>query len=195
MALEIVPLSPAHCDEYLAFMDGAFSDNPAWSGCYCAFYDDPCPTEKWNPAPEAGPEHRAFRAAHVRSGRAHGLLALDAGRIVGALNAGPRAEFGNLRIFAAAVENASEPVGSIMCFVIDPGRRREGVATALLGGAERRFRELGLTHAEGYPRAVPPNPEFPASAAYYKGSPAMYERAGYTLVRRFERFNCVRKRL
>ncbi len=195
MALELVPLTAAHCDEYLAFMDRAFADNPAWSGCYCAFYDDPCPTEQWNPAPSAGPEHRAFRQAHIRSGRAHGLLALDRGKIVGSCNAGPRAAFGNLRIFAAAVEDPAEPVGSIMCFVIDPGRRREGIATELLAGAERRFRELGLTHSEAYPRAVPPNPEFPVTAAYYKGSPAMYERGGYSLVRSYDRFNCVRKRL
>lgn len=123
------------------------------------------------------------------------MLAFDAGRIVGALNAGPRAAYGNLRIFAAAVDDPSESVGSIMCFVIDPGRRREGIATALLGAAERRFFELGLTHSEAYPRAVPPNPAMPVTSSYYKGSPQMYERAGYSLVRRHGRFDCVRKPL
>jgi GNAT superfamily N-acetyltransferase len=195
MALELVLLSPAHVDEYLAFFDAAFADNPAWAGCYCAFYDDAGPTADWSPAAGAGPLHRAAREATIRAGRAHGVLAFDGGRLVGACNAGPRAAYRNLRIFSAAVEDPSESVGSVMCFVIAPERRREGIATALLGGAETLFRALGLSIAEAYPRAVPPNPDMPESASYYKGSPAMYARAGYTEHRRFERFACVRKAL
>ena len=195
MALELVPLRPDHTDEYLAFFDRAFVDNPAWSGCYCGFYDDPCADEDWRPGRDDAASHRAARAARVRAGRAHGVIALDGGRIVGTCNAGPRASFPNLRIFAAAVEGPSESVGSVMCFVIAPDRRREGIATQLLGAAETLFRELRLAIAEAYPRAVPPTPGLPASASYYKGSPAMYERAGYVIHRRFEHFHAVRKRL
>jgi len=193
MALELVPLRAEHADDYLAFFDRAFVDNPAWSGCYCAFYDDPCADVDWDGA--QGLAHRAARGAQIRSGRAHGVLALDGAEIVGACNAGPRAAFGNLRIFGAAVDDPDEPVGAVMCFVIAPERRREGIATALLGRAERYFRELGLSVAEGYPRTLPSDPALPTSAWYYKGSPAMYERAGYAPHRRFERFTCVRKRL
>ncbi len=181
---------------YFALFDRAFSDNPAWSGCYCAFYYDPCSDEAWSPGPQAGAAHRAARAAQIESGRAHGVLAFDAGRAVGWCNAGPRAAFGNLRVFGAAVGDASERVGSVMCFVIAPERRREGIATVLLAGAEDLFRSLGLEIAEAYPRAAPAsNTSLPQSATYYKGAPAMYERAGYAPSRRFERFVCVRKSL
>ncbi|MFI5317656.1 MAG: GNAT family N-acetyltransferase [Myxococcota bacterium] len=196
MALEIAPLTPAHLGDYLALFERAFSDNRYWSGCFCAFYDDPCPDAAWSPGPEAGAAHRAARSEQVRSGRAHGVLAFDGGRAVGWCNAGPRAAFGNLRAFGAAVGDPNERVGSVMCFVIAPERRREGIATALLTGAERLFRALGLAVAEAYPRAAPsPNPALPASASYYKGAPEMYERAGYALHRRFEHFLCVRKSL
>jgi GNAT superfamily N-acetyltransferase len=138
----------------------------------------------------------AALGAQIASGKAHGVLAFDAGEIVGWCNAGPRAAFGNLRVFGSAVDDPREPVGSVMCFVIAPERRREGIATALLGRAEQLFRELGLRVAEAYPRAAPSsNPAIPSSASYYKGSPAMYERAGYAPHRRFERFTCVRKPL
>jgi GNAT superfamily N-acetyltransferase len=195
MALELATLRPEHAEDYLAFFDRAFADNPAWSGCYCAFYEDPCPDAEWSPAASAGPAHRAARGAQIKSGKAHGVLALDRREIVGWCNAGPRSAFGNLRVFGSAVGDPREPVGAVMCFVIAPERRREGIATALLARAESLFRELGLSFAEAYPRALPPNPAVPASASYYKGSPAMYERAGYLPHRRFERFTCVRKRL
>jgi GNAT superfamily N-acetyltransferase len=180
VALELVPLTPARVDDYLAFFDRAFADNPAWSGCYRGLYDDPRADDAWSADPSAAPAHRAARAARIRSGRAHGLLAFDAGRVVGWRNAGPRAS----------------PVGSLMCFVIAPERRRQGVATALLGGAEALFRGLGLSIAEAYPRAAPsPDEELPITATIYRGAPETYQRAGYTPHRRFERFVCVRKSL
>lgn len=195
MPLELTPLRADQADDYLAFFDRAFADNPGWSGCYCAFYEDPCSDAEWSPAAAAGPAHRAARRVQIASGRAHGVLAFDGKEIVGWCNAGPRAGFGNLRVFGSAVDDPHEPVGAVMCFVVAPERRREGIATALLGRAEAMFRELGLSVAEAYPRTVPPNPALPASASYYKGSPAMYARAGYLPHKHFERFACVRKRL
>jgi GNAT superfamily N-acetyltransferase len=195
VALELTPLRAEHADDYLGFFDRAFADNPGWSGCYCGFYDDPCSDAEWNPAAAAGPAHRAARARRIASGRAHGVLAFDGKSIVGWCNAGPRAAFGNLRAFGSAVDDPRELVGAVMCFVIDPARRREGIATALLGAAETLFRELDLTVAEAYPRSLPPNPALPSSASYYKGSPSMYERAGYAPHKRFEGFTCVRKLL
>src|SRR5689334_20808635 len=40
--VEIHALSPERLADFLAFFDGeAFSDNPAWSSCYCqCFYED-----------------------------------------------------------------------------------------------------------------------------------------------------------
>src|SRR5262249_27525234 len=129
MALELAPLRPEHCDGYLAFFDRAFADNPAWSGCYCAFYEDPCSDAEFSPAGAAGRGNRAARRAQTASGRAHGVLAFDGGEIVGWCNAAPRAAFGNLRVYGSAVDDPAEPVGAVMCFVIAPARRREGIAT------------------------------------------------------------------
>ena len=188
-------LRPEHAEDYLAFFDRAFADNPAWSGCYCSFYEDPCTDAEWNPAASAGPAHRAARGAQIRSGRAHGVLAFDGKEIVGWCNAAPRSAFGNLRAFGSAVDDPNEPVGAVMCFVIAPERRREGIATALLGGAEQLFRELGLSVAEAYPRAVPPNPAVPASASYTRARRRCTSAWGYAPHRRFEGFTCVRKAL
>jgi GNAT superfamily N-acetyltransferase len=83
-----------------------------------------------------------------------------------------------------------------MCFVIHPDHRGDGVASGLLAELDDYFRDFGLSQAEGYPRReAPANPDFPWTAAYYKGSPTMYEKAGYRVHRQYEHFTSVRKQL
>jgi GNAT superfamily N-acetyltransferase len=77
-----------------------------------------------------------------------------------------------------------------------PAHRGTGVASGLLAAIDDYFRDFGLDVAEGYPRRrAPANPDFPWTAAYYKGSPDMYEKAGFVLHREFEGFVSVRKDL
>ncbi len=95
-ALDLVirKLGPELLDDYLRFFDAdAFEDFPWWSVCYCGFFHDPCADDEWDPGPEAGPEHRAFKAELIRSGEATGLLAYARGRVVGWCNAAPRASY------------------------------------------------------------------------------------------------------
>jgi GNAT superfamily N-acetyltransferase len=195
--MDIRPISPALTDDYFALFDNAFTDNPYWAGCYCAFYDDPRPDDEWDSSQSGfAVRNRENRETTIAAGNAHGLLAYQGGRPVGWVNAGPRDRYGNLRIFAEAIETDGPPTGAIMCFVIHPEYRGTGVASALLGGLDDYFRDLDLVVAEGYPRReAPADPDFPWSAAYYKGSPDMFRKAGYRPHREFERFVAVRKTL
>lgn len=194
-SVEIVELTPERTDDYLAFFDQAFRDNPFWVGCYCAFYDDACADEDWDPASQ-GERNRANREQRLRSGGARGVLAYRDGRVVGWCNAGPRSSYGNLRAYAAAVEDPDDDPGLVMCFVVDPDHRDQGVGSALLAGALQAFRRWGLPWAEAYPRREPPpDPAFPWTAAFYKGSLAMYEKAGFTVHAELEHSYVVRRTL
>ena len=196
MRVQIVTLIPERVDEYLEFFDkDAFADFPEWSGCYCGFYDTP--GDHWDPTAKAGPEHRAARAGRIRSGRAHGLLALAADTVVGWCNAQARSSFQNMPRYAVAVEDPGEPVGSIMCFLVVPGHRGRGVGTALLTAACDMFRKEELRVAEGYPTTDSAKRTWviPWAEENYKGSLGMYLKAGFKIYRQLDRFTVVRKRL
>lgn len=192
----IVDLTPERVDEYLRFFDKeAFMDFPDWSGCYCGFYDTP--GDHWDSTAKAGPEHRAARDERIRSGQAHGLLALADGKVVGWCNAQARSSFQNMRRYAVAIEDPTELVGSIMCFLVAPRYRGKGFGTALLNAACQKFRSEGLTVAEGYPTTDTAKRtwEIPWAEVNYKGSLNMYLKAGFTVHRQLDRFAVVRKQL
>lgn len=194
--VEIRELTPELLDDYLRFFDkDAFTDFPEWSDCYCGFYDTP--GENWDSSAKAVPIHRAARAERIRSGKAHGLLAIADGRVVGWCNAQPRSSFLNMRRYAPAVEDPTEAVGSIMCFLVAPGCRGKGVGTALLNAACDKFRRDQLAIAEGYPTTNPVKRTWktPWAQENYKGSLNMYLKAGFKIHRQLERFAILRKQL
>ena len=194
--VEVRELTPELLDDYLRFFDkDAFTDFPEWSECYCGFYDEP--GDNWDASAKAGPAHRAARAERIRSGQAHGLLALVEGRVVGWCNAQTRSRFLNMRRYATVVDDPKEPVGSIMCFLVAPGHRGKGVGTALLKAACDKFRRDNLHVAEGYPTTNPVKRarEIPWAEENYKGSLGMYLKAGFKIHGQLERFAIVRKQL
>jgi len=194
--VEIRELTPDLLDDYLSFFDkDAFTDFPEWSGCYCGFYDTS--GDDWDASADAGPAHRAARAERIRSGKAHGLLAIVDRRVVGWCNAQSRSSFLNMRRYATVIDDPTEPVGSIMCFLVAPGHRTKGVGTALLNAACEMFRRDRLHVAEAYPTTNTAKRawETPWAEENYKGSLNMYLKSGFRIYRQLERFAIVRKRL
>lgn len=194
--MEVRSLTAELVDDWFTLFDEAFVDNPAWDGCYCEFYEVGDTDEEFDTdRPEVRARNRAARRERILAGTVHGLLAYDAGRPVGWLNAGPRAGYGNLRAYAEAASPDDPPTGSVQCFVVHPAHRGRGVATALLAAADDHLRGLGMARAEAYPRATPVREGQSPAAAYYKGSREMYEQAGYDLVATLGFFHVMRKDL
>lgn len=193
--MEIRPFTPALAEDYFRLFDHAFADFPEWRGCFCAFYDDPCSGDDWDA--EAVERNRGYRQAVIDRGGVHGLLAYDDGEPVGWVNAGPREAFGNLRQFGEVAATDDPPTGVVMCFVVHPGHRGRGVASQLLGAVDDHLRGLGMQRVEGYPPVTQPTAEDASTsgAHYYKGTPSMFDAAGYELVDERERFKVYRKAL
>lgn len=170
--LSIRRVGPDIRDEVLRYFDlVAYADNPAWSDCFCMERLDPDFPQRTRA------ENRASRSALLRSANANGLIALRLGRVVGWCHAAPKSEL--VRIEG---ERDAE-LGAIVCFVVAPDMRRQGIATALLRSAIEHLRARGMRAAEAYPYTGEVSP---GRWAYvnYRGPLAMYLEAGFEIVER-----------
>ena len=170
--LEIHRLSSARMADFLSFFEGdAFADNTEWSSCYCqCFYEDHSKVS-W-PARTAA-ENRGCAVERIARGRMQGLLAYRHGRVVGWCNAAPRAL---LHALDDEPTPDCEQIGTILCFLVAPNGRGQGVATALLAAACEQLKAQGLLVVEANPRIAAKS-----NAENHFGPLAMYLRAGFTV--------------
>ena len=179
----IRPVSPDQHDAVMHYFDMvAYADNPRWSRCFCMErlvenYDS-----------RTKEQNRAERSELIRSAKANGLVAYRLGRVVGWCHAAPKSELLN-------VEGEKDPkVGAIVCFVVAPDQRRQGVATALLDAALEHLRKRGMTKAEAYPFLGEIDPARWAQSNYV-GPLSMYVKAGFEVAEKQGDNAVVRMRL
>ena len=178
MTHRILPLTPEHRDELLGFFDTAFSDKPEWAGCFCMFPYIHHATEDWDARP--GERNRADAAERISRGRMKGHVAVADGRVVGWVNAGPKAMYRSL-LDEPDPHGDHDLTGRIFCFLVDPAHRGQGVARALLEAACEGLKEQGMAIAEANPRPGTDDP-----GANHRGPLSLYLSAGFTLDREDE---------
>jgi GNAT superfamily N-acetyltransferase len=111
-----------------------------------------------------------------------GLIAYrDDGTPVGWVSLGPRADFARLRQSPVMKAVDGQPVWSIVCFVVPPAYRNQGVAHALLAGAVEWARARGVALLEAYPVDLAVTPD--ADALWF-GTRSMLAAAGFAEVAR-----------
>jgi ribosomal protein S18 acetylase RimI-like enzyme len=189
-AIDVRPLTPAMRQQYVGYFDGpAFCDNPVWSRCYCLSYHlDLPPGGDFDQRP--GTLNRAERSAQIDRGEASGVLAFAGDRIVGWCNASPRTTLPLLDRTPGFECDDPERTGSIVCYVIAPQFRGQGIARKLLDGAVDMMRARGMRWIEAFP---PKGAR--TDAGSYHGKLSMYVDAGFEQVRETDRYVVVRKAL
>lgn len=182
-------LAPALAADYLGYFDDdAFSDNPAWAGCYCLSYEADLTPQQYDERTAA--ENRAEKGERIARGEAGGVLAYAGGRVVGWCNAQPRRALPLLDRTPEYATADPERPGAIVCFAVPPAYRGQGLAARLLDAACAMLREQGCTSVEAFPPAAART-----AAASYHGSLKMYEAAGFERVRDAGHYVMVRKAL
>jgi ribosomal protein S18 acetylase RimI-like enzyme len=157
----------------------AYADNPNWSKCFCMErlvenYDS-----------RTKEQNRAERSQLILSAKANGLVAYRLGRVVGWCHAAPKNELVN-------VEGEKDPkVGAIVCFVVAPDQRQQGVATTLLDAALEHLRKRGMRTAEAYPFLGEIDPARWAQSNYV-GPLSMYVKAGFEVAEKHDEYAVVR---
>lgn len=107
-----------------------------------------------------------------------GVVLYRDGEPVGWCNIGPRAEITRLARSRLIRPVDDLPVWSIVCLVVRPGRRRQGVTAALIEGAVAYAAARGAPAVEAYP--VDPPGRMDTTMAFV-GTKSMFERAGFQL--------------
>ena len=177
------PISPDQHEVVMHYFDMvAYADNPNWSRCYCMerLREDYASSTK--------PENRERRSELILSAKANGLVAYRLGRVVGWCHAAPKTELAN-------IEGVRDPtVGAIVCFVVAPDQRRQGVATTLLEAALDHLKTRGMKAVEAYPVLGEIDPTR-WSQVNYMGPLAMYVKAGFEIVQKNDDRAVVRRTL
>jgi GNAT superfamily N-acetyltransferase len=197
MNIIIKPLSEALIPDFLHFFDQiAFTDNPGWSACYCHYYYETCGVDEWMRRTAAA--NRQATVDLITAGTHRGYLAYDAetNQPAGWMNVNDKENYPRL---AAAPEfqdpdsTESGPgckIAAIVCYIIAPNYRRQGIATQLLARAIADYTAQGYGYLEAYPAKGAKT-----DAHHYHGPASMYQQAGFTLHREVKNFDIVRKKL
>jgi GNAT superfamily N-acetyltransferase len=172
----------------------------AGSPCYCRYYHFEGDKNQWlERCALATHENRAEleHALAERSDEAKGLVAIDSGTVVGWLKVAPAGGmqklYGN-RLYKGlpCFGGDREGVFAIGCVLVDPTRRRSGVATALVLGAVRLAPAWGARALEAFPR----RPREPvADEELWTGPHSAFALAGFATVNEFEPYPVLRRTL
>jgi GNAT superfamily N-acetyltransferase len=177
--LTVLPLTPDRWPDLEAIFNarGCSIARSCWCMAYrrSGAYEPPAGTTR-------AKANRASLRALVKSGRPPGLLAYDGTTPVGWISIGPREEFLKLER-SPVMKPVDDATGiwSVICFVVPPVYRGQGVAHALLKGAIAYAREHGAKLIEAYP--VDKRGRSHDDTMWF-GAKSMYDRAGFNEVAR-----------
>jgi len=184
MNISIKALTPDLLKDYLFFFDNIiFTENPDWSRCYCFSFHFVGSNEQWNK--EA---NRSSVTEYIRSNKMTGYLAYLDNNPIGWCNANIRLNYQRLLKYYDLIDNPSDKVCSIVCFVIYPDYRRKGIAQKLL-------EQICIDYAKNdydYIEAFPGKGEL-SCERHYKGPLELYQKFDFKIVKELDEYYVVRK--
>lgn len=179
VALQIHPLTPARWPDLEALF--AARGCAQARACWCMYYRLSGPGSDLSGASQGASERRGKLKALVDAGKPPGLLGYRNGVPVGWVSLGPREDFAKLARSPVMKAVDTQPVWSVICFVVPPQYRGQGVARALLDGAIRYAASQGARLIEAYPVDKPGRTD--ADGLWF-GTKSMYDAAGFSEVAR-----------
>jgi ribosomal protein S18 acetylase RimI-like enzyme len=176
--ITIQPLTEARWPDLEALFGSKGCSIPR--GCWCMYYRES--GKQAVPVGVKPQDHRKERLhALAENDPAVGLLAYRAGVPVGWVTLGPREQFAKLQRSPVMKPVDDKPVWSILCFVVPPEHRHQGIASALLKGAIAYARKNGATLLEAYPVDKKARGQ---DDWLWHGAKSMYDKAGFEEVAR-----------
>lgn len=187
MEINIKPLTPDLLEDFLYFFDNiVFQDHPDWSVCYCYSFHFVGTASEWNNKEK----NRSEVIKLIKENRMRGYLAYMDNKPIGWCNANDKLNYIRLKLdtFKEIWDNDKQKICSVVCFLIDPAKRGKGVASRLLEQVCIDYKDLGYDYIEAYPQKN-------SNAEYCQGPPALYKNSGFEMIKEFDEFSMVRKKL
>ena len=182
--IKIKALTADLLEDFLEYFDNiAFSDNPDWATCYCHFYHFPGTPQQF--FKRAAEENRNASKELILSGKMKGYLAYYEEKPVGWCNVNSKENYAKIPF----EEKINNKIASLICFVIAPSYRKQGIARKLLKYACSDSQEKGYELFEVYPRKG----EKLSDAHSYRGPVSLYESEGFSIYREFKDYYVMRK--
>ena len=169
------------------------------SPCFCRYWHFTGSNKEWEArcGLDAAENERELREA-IGRGRddGRGLIARpldDPSLVVGWMKLTPRRTLTKLlaRVPYRGLDDSSDTL-AIGCFVVDPTRRRQGVARALVEGALRLAPSWGASFVEAYPR-VSEQPLHDGEA--WMGPHRLFAELGFEIARESPQYPVLRRRV
>ncbi len=186
MDISIKPLTPGLLDAYLSFFDTmTFEENPDWAQCYCFSFHFTGTKQEWN-----RDRNRASVNDFVNDGRMTGYLAFHDEQPVGWCNVNKRENYQSLLKYYNLDVKPEEKACSLVCFLVRPEYRRQGIAGRMLERISSDYSKLGYDFIEVYPAKGDLSAE-----GLYRGPIALYERNGFRIEKELDDYLVMRKAL
>jgi GNAT superfamily N-acetyltransferase len=167
-AYTIKALDKSTWDAFAALVE---RNNGVFGGCWCMGFHPEGVGKGTTPA-----LNRERKLARVRAGTAHAALVFDGDDCMGWCQFGAPEEVPKIKSRVAYEKGGSVlPDWRIACNFVGKGHRRQGVATAALGGALDLIADLGGGRVEGYPEDADSVP----AGFLFNGALSTYERLGF----------------
>ena len=184
MNIEIKPLTKELKDDYLFFFDNMiFKENPEWSKCYCYDYHF-----TGNVATCTREMSRAAVSNLIDENALRGYLAFENEKPIGWCNTNNRSNYQRLLKDYDYVDNPDDKVCSIVCFLIHPDYRRQGVAQKLLEKIIMDYSKKDFDYFEAYPRKGELS-----CGGNFKGPLELYKRLDFEINKAYDDSYVVRK--
>lgn len=186
MKFEIKPLSPALKEEYLSFFESIeFKEHPHWADCYCYSYHFTGNANEWKRE-----QNRSCVSRMIDEGSMKGYLAYSGDQLVAWCNVNNRLNYQLLTQKYDLVDPGHAKICSIVCFLVHPEFRRQGILQVLLDRIIEDYRALHYEFIEAYPQGGKLSEE-----KLYHGPKELFARNGFEKIKEFEEYTLVRKKL
>lgn len=185
MNFEIRPLTKDLKNDYLFLFDNMIhKENPEWSKCYCNDYHflgnvETCTRDM----------SRLMIIDRIEENELQGYLVFKSGKAIGWCNVNNRSKYQRLIRDYDLIDNPEDKACSIVCFLIHPDYRRQGISQKMLNRIIADYSNTEYDYLEAYPK------KGESSMSNFNGPLELYKKNNFKVYKEYEKYYVMRKKL